>query len=108
MVAAHLLGDRELVDAVCEDFESAAIPEKMKALLRYLAVVNDHPARVTQARVDEARAAGLSDEELYDGATVCAIFNFFNRWIDATGVPDVPGHFYAQHLETHGDTGYAP
>ena len=102
------MSDRELVDAVCADFESAAIPAKMKALLRYLSVVNDRPAGVTQALVDEARAAGLTDEELYEGATVCAVFNFFNRWIDATGVPDVPGDFYAKRLEAHGDLGYTP
>ena len=64
------------MDAVCADFESAAIPEKMKALLRYLSVVNDRPAEVTQELVNDARAAGLTDAELYEGATVCAIFNF--------------------------------
>ena len=26
------------------------------------------------------------DEELYFAITVCALFNFYNRWIDATGV----------------------
>lgn len=93
---------------MCADFESAPISEKLKALFRYLAVVNDEPASVTRAHVDEARDAGLTDEELYEGATVCAIFNFFNRWIDATGVPDVPGDFYGERLAAHGDHGYTP
>ena len=31
-------------------------------------------------------AAGWTDEELYFAITVCALFNFYNRWIDATGV----------------------
>jgi hypothetical protein len=33
-----------------------------------------------------ARAAGWTDEELYFAITACALFNFYNRWIDATGV----------------------
>ena len=32
------------------------------------------------------RAAGWTDEALYFAITVCALFNFYNRWIDATGV----------------------
>jgi len=80
----------------------------MKALLRYLAKVNDTPAQVSQADVDTARAAGVTDEELFDGATVCAVFNFFNRWIDATGVPDVPDRYYERWLEADGDHGYLP
>ena len=96
-----------LVEAVCADFESAPLSEKEKALFRYLAVVNDTPAKVQQADVDAAKAAGWSDHALFDAATVCAIFNFFNRWIDATGVPDVPGGFYEERLGAQGDVGYA-
>lgn len=72
-----------------------------------MAKVNDTPARVRQADVDAARAAGWSDHALFDAATVCAIFNFFNRWIDAAGVPDVPAGFYDRRLAANGDVGYA-
>lgn len=92
---------------MCADFESSPLAPKDKALLRYLSVVNDAPASVTQDHVDTARAAGWSDRALFDAATVCAVFNFFNRWIDATGVPDVPEGFYEQRLSEHGDVGYA-
>ena len=44
--------------------------------------------------LDEARAAGWSDEALYDAITVCALFNFYNVWIDATGVHDMPPAAY--------------
>jgi hypothetical protein len=30
--------------------------------------------------------AGWSDEAIYFPITVCALFNFYNRWIDAAGV----------------------
>jgi hypothetical protein len=41
---------------------------------------------MTHADLDAARAAGWTDEALYFAITVCALFNFYNRWIDATGV----------------------
>jgi hypothetical protein len=41
---------------------------------------------MTAGDLDAIRAAGWTDEELYFAITVCALFNFYNRWIDATGV----------------------
>ena len=102
-----MLKDKDLVDAVCHDFENAPIPENEKGLLRYLAKVNDTPAQVSQADVDAAKACGWSDKALFDAVTVAAMFNFFNRWIDGTGVSDVPKGFYEGRLAAHGDMGYA-
>lgn len=48
--------------------------------------VNQESATITHADLDIARAAGWTDEALYFAITVCAMFNFYNRWIDATGV----------------------
>ena len=94
------------VDAVCHDFESAPISEKDKALLRYVAVVNDAPAQTSQEHVDAAKAHGWSDHALFDALTVTGIFNFFNRWLDGAGLPDVPAGFYDERLSQHGDMGY--
>lgn len=95
------------MDAVCADVESAPVPEADKALYRYVRKVNRTPAACTQADVDAVKAAGWSEAAIFDAVTVCAIFNFFNRWIDGTGVPDVEGGFYEKRLEAQGDTGYA-
>jgi hypothetical protein len=43
------------------------------------------------------RAAGWGDEALYFAITVCALFNFYNRWIDATGV-----HALSDEAHQHG------
>ena len=34
-------------------------------------------------------AAGWDDEAIYFAITTCALFNFYNRWITATGVPEM-------------------
>ena len=69
--------------------------------------MNDTPAAVGQADVDAVLAAGWSEGAVCDALTVCAIFNFFNRWIDGAGVPDVPAGFYERRLAEQGDVGYA-
>ena len=94
------------MEAVCHDFENAPISEKEKALLRYVAVVNDAPAKTSKEHVDAAKAEGWSDQALFDALTVAAIFNFFNRWLDGAGLPDVPEGFYEERLGQHGDMGY--
>ena len=70
--------------------------------------MNDAPGSLTLADADAVTKAGWTDAEVYDAVTVCALFNFFNRWIDGTGVEDVPKGFYEGRLEKLGDRGYAP
>ena len=94
------------MDAVCRDHETAPISAKDKALWRYLAKVNDTPAQVAQADVDAVKSAGWDEQSIYDAATVCSLFNYFNRWIDAAGVPPPPPGLYEKRLEQHGDLGY--
>ena len=85
-VAAELLGDRALVDAVLADPETSALDDQHKALFRLVDKVNDESPSMAHADLDAARAAGWSDDALYFAITVCALFNFYNRWIDATCV----------------------
>jgi len=55
-------------------------------LLRFVDAVNQDSARIGPQDLDTVRAAGWSDEAIYYAITVCALFNFYNRWIDASGV----------------------
>ena len=68
------------------DLETSRLDERHKVLFRLIDKVNHDSPRMTPADLDVARAAGWTDEELYFAITVCALFNFYNRWIDATGV----------------------
>lgn len=77
-----------------QDYTTAPISEAEKALFKFVTKVNRTSNQITRADVDEARRAGWSDEALYDALSVCALFNFYNRWIDATGVQDMPALGY--------------
>ena len=68
------------------DLESSALPEKEKALLRFVDKVNHDSPRIGPDDLDVVRAAGWNDEAVYYAITVCSLFNFYNRWIDASGV----------------------
>jgi len=81
-----LLGSEELVRGALEDLENCALPEKEKALLRFISKVNHRAWEITAGDMKALYAAGWTDEAIYNAVTVCALFNFYNRWIDATGV----------------------
>ena len=68
------------------DVETSGLDERHKALFRLVDKVNSDSPRIMPRDLDLARDAGWSDEALYFAITVCALFNFYNRWIDATGV----------------------
>ena len=69
-----------------ENYRTAPISDPEKVLLAYIEKVNCDCAAVEQADIDRLHQAGWTDEAIYDAIMVCGLFNFFNRWIDATGV----------------------
>lgn len=88
------MGDAKKVQAVLEDYTTAPISEAEKALFKFVSKVNRTSNQIAPQDVEEARRAGWSDEALYDAISVCALFNFYNRWVDATGVQDMPALGY--------------
>ena len=70
--------------------------------------MNRESSRLRQEDLDDVKAAGWSDEALYDAITVCALFNFYNKWVDATGVSDMPAAAYAASGARLATFGYVP
>jgi uncharacterized peroxidase-related enzyme len=75
-------GGRDVIDAVIEDVESAAIDPKLRALLRIADKVRQSGLAVTPEDVEQARAAGAKDEDIHDAVLVAAAFCMFNRYVD--------------------------
>jgi alkylhydroperoxidase family enzyme len=80
------LGSEELVAGVLKDLNSSGLSESEKALFRFVDKVNRDSASITASDMEPLHEAGWSDEAIYYAITVCALFNFYNRWIDASGV----------------------
>jgi alkylhydroperoxidase family enzyme len=85
-VAAELYGDQDLVRGVMADLETSALPEADKALLRFVTKVNHESPSISAEDMKPLYQLGWMDEAIYYAITVCALFNFYNRWIDASGV----------------------
>jgi alkylhydroperoxidase family enzyme len=81
-----LLGSEELVRGVLRDLETSGLSEKEKALFRFVDKVNSDSPRITEEDMKPLYAAGWDDTAIYFAITVCALFNFYNRWVDASGV----------------------
>ena len=83
------MGDRDRVEAVLKDYRTAPISDAEKSLFGFLEKVNRESIAIRAADVAEVQAAGWPEEAIYDAITVCALFNFYNRWCDAAGVHDM-------------------
>lgn len=68
------------------DLESSTLDEKHKALFRFVAKVNHDSPRMSADDMKPLYDVGWEDDAIYLAITVCAMFNFYNRWIDASGV----------------------
>jgi alkylhydroperoxidase family enzyme len=71
---------------VLRDLENSALDEKHKQLFRFVDKVNHESPRMSAANMQPLYDVGWDDEAIYFAITVCALFNFYNRWVDATGV----------------------
>ena len=80
------MGSEDLVWGVLRDLESSAIDAKHKALFRFVDKVNRDSPRITADDMKPLYQAGWDDAAIWFAITVCALFNFYNRWIDASGV----------------------
>jgi alkylhydroperoxidase family enzyme len=76
----------DLVAAVLNDLETAPLPAAEKALLRFVDKTNRHSTSISREDIVHLHQHGWTDEAIYDAITVCALFNFYNRWVDASGV----------------------
>lgn len=106
--AAHLNGgDASLVDSVCRNYKTAAISDKLRALLAIAEQVQMDGKRVTKELVDEARKHGATDLDIHDTVLIAAAFCMYNRYVDglATWQPHEP-QMYAQMGKRMAEEGY--
>ena len=77
-------------------------------MFRLIARIVEDSSSIRQRDIDAAIADGMTEEELYDAITVVSLFQFYNCWIDATGVHDMPASDYEAMGKRMAAHGYAP
>jgi hypothetical protein len=95
------------VQSVLNDLDNAPISDKDRTLYAFIRKMVRDSTSIGQEDVAMARKAGWSDEALYDAITVCSLFQFYNNWIDATGVGDMPVLGYEMSGHRLATQGYA-
>lgn len=103
-----LLENAALVKAVLDDYTTAPLSEKERALFVLIDKIVSDSSQIRQEDIDIALSAGLNDEELYVAITVVSLFQFYNCWIDSTGVHDLPAAAYNVMGQRMASGGYAP
>lgn len=88
------------------DMESSSLSPAEKAMLRFVDKVNHQSPEITPADMQPLYGAGWNDEQIYYAITVCALFNFYNRWIDATGVHAMPDEVHRESAKRMAVDGY--
>ncbi len=80
--------------AVIDDWRSAPLDAKLRAMLGFLEKLTLQPNEVRPADIAPLRSAGLSDDAIEDAINVCALFNIYDRLADALGwyLPDAAGY----------------
>ncbi len=93
----QLDGNGELVAQVIRDPERAEISNKLKALLKIAAKVQQDGKKVLSADIAFAREQGATDKEIHDAVLIAAAFCMYNRYVDglATWAPDDPAVYDA-------------
>ena len=98
----------QLVQAVLNDYRTAPIDERDRALFAFIEKMNAQSNQIGQEDIERLKAAEWSEEAIYDAITVCALFKFYNAWIDATGVHDMAASAYATLGRRVATQGYRP
>lgn len=89
-----------------EDFENSGLTPQEKVLFRFVDKVNHDSPRITADDMLPLHEAGWTDEQIYYAITVCALFNFYNRWIDASGVHALSDEAHREGGKRSASTGY--
>jgi uncharacterized peroxidase-related enzyme len=105
---AHLGGQPELLDRVKSDPETAAVSDKLKALLNIAGLAQKGGKNVTSADIDRAHLHGATDQEIHDTVLIAAAFCMYNRYVDGLGTwqPAEP-EAYREMGERMAHEGYA-
>jgi uncharacterized peroxidase-related enzyme len=78
--------DKELVDALREDWRTANLDERDRAMLGYVEKITKNPVSIWRDDMDALRTAGFDDTGILQITMIASFFNYINRVADALGV----------------------
>jgi uncharacterized peroxidase-related enzyme len=90
--------DPEIADRVASNPWGVALSPRERAIVDLALLVATDSAALTEAELDDARLAGLSDEEIWDVGAITALFAMSNRLAHLTALRPNPEFFLMGRL----------
>ncbi len=78
--ALRILGkDPELAEAIANNWQTAELTPRLRAMLQFASYVNETGFAATDEDIEELQAQGFSENDVWDIAAIAAFFGFSNR-----------------------------
>jgi uncharacterized peroxidase-related enzyme len=90
--------DPEIADRVATNPWAVPLSPRERAIVDLALLLATDPSALTDAELDEARAAGLTDEEIWDVGAITALFAMSNRLAHLTNLRPNPEFFLMGRL----------
>jgi uncharacterized peroxidase-related enzyme len=71
--------EKALARKLVNDYENAAVPDKMKALFRFANKLTRKPVEIEEEDISALKAAGWDDAAVRETVLTVAYFNYVNR-----------------------------
>lgn len=78
--------DAEIADKVAANPYSVSLTPRQRAIVDLALRISTNSAALTEADLDTARAAGLTDDEIWDVGAITALFGLSNRMAHLTAL----------------------
>ncbi len=82
----RLLDDDVLLGAIEADFESAALTDRQKSMLRYASKLTSAPDSVEPSDIEELKQLGFADADVLGLAECVAYYAYANRLANGLGI----------------------
>ena len=93
-----LLGESDTCEKVKQDYTTAPVSEKLRALLHIAALAQINGNRVTPEAIDQAKQIGASDQEIHDTVLLTGLFCLYNKYVDGLSSVTPTEASYYHHL----------
>ena len=90
--------DPEIADRVATNPYGVELSERERAIVDLALLIATESASLTEVELDDARLAGLSDEEIWDIGAITALFAMSNRLAHLTALRPNPEFFLMGRL----------
>lgn len=78
--ALRILGkDPILAEQIANNWRTAELTARMRTMLEFATSVNEPGFAATDSEIEDLRASGFSDDDIWDIAAIAAFFGFSNR-----------------------------